>query len=57
MDAGTRETENTLKKELAEIKDQLTVLTKRTAEVHHGKCLVHRREAARSATTDGRACC
>jgi hypothetical protein len=57
MDAGTRETENTLKKELAEIKDQLTVLTKRTAEVHHGKCLVHRREVARSAATDGRACC
>jgi hypothetical protein len=41
MDVGARETEDALKKELAETKDQVTVLKERTAEVRHGKCLVH----------------
>jgi hypothetical protein len=45
MDAGARETENALKKELAEVKDQVTVLKERTTEVRHGKCLVHCCEA------------
>jgi hypothetical protein len=42
MDVGARETEEALKKELAVTKDQVTVLKERTAEVHQGKCLVHR---------------
>jgi hypothetical protein len=46
MDAGARETENALKKELAEVKDQVTAIKERNAEVRHGKCLVHHYEAA-----------
>jgi hypothetical protein len=57
MDAGARETENALKKELVEVKDQVTAIKERTAEVHHGKCLVHRREVARRAATDKLAYC
>jgi hypothetical protein len=57
MDAGSRETENTLKKELAVVKDQVMVLKERTAEARHGECLVHRYRAALHATTDRRACC
>jgi hypothetical protein len=57
MDAGARETENTLKKELVVVKDQVMVLKERTAETRHGKCLVHRCRAALRATTDRRVCC
>jgi hypothetical protein len=52
MDADARETENALKKERAEVKDQVTVLKDKTTEVHHGKCLVHHCEVARRAATD-----
>jgi hypothetical protein len=51
MDAGARETENALKKELAEDKDQVTTIKERTAEVCHGKCLVPCYEVARRAAT------
>jgi hypothetical protein len=51
MDAGARETENALKKDLAKVKDQVTTIKERTMEVRHGKCLVHRREVARHAAT------
>jgi hypothetical protein len=39
MDASPQETENALKKELTKVKDQVTAIKDRTAEVHHGKCL------------------
>jgi hypothetical protein len=57
MDAGARETENALKKELAEVKDQVTTIKERTAEVHHGECLVHHCEAASYAAMDKLAYC
>jgi hypothetical protein len=57
MDTGARETKNALKKELAEVKDQVTVLKERTAEVRHGKCLVHHCGATQCAATDGGVCC
>jgi hypothetical protein len=57
MDAGARETENALKKEMAEGKDQVTVIKERTAEVHHGKYLVHRCEAASRVAMDKQAHC
>jgi hypothetical protein len=56
MDASGRETENALKKELAEVKDQVTAIKERTAEVRHGKRLVHLCEVARRAATVRRAC-
>jgi hypothetical protein len=37
MNSGTKETEDDLKKELAETKDQVRILKERTAEVHQGK--------------------
>jgi hypothetical protein len=52
MDADARETENALKKELAKDKDQVTAIKERTAEVCHGKCLVHHYEAVRHAASD-----
>jgi hypothetical protein len=39
MDVGARETEDALKKELAEVKDQVTAIKERTAEVRHGSVL------------------
>jgi hypothetical protein len=57
MDAGARETENALKKELVEVKDQVIAIKERIAKVRDGKCLVHRREVARRAATDRRAYC
>jgi hypothetical protein len=39
MDAGARETEDALKKELVEVKDQVTAIKERTAEVRHGNVL------------------
>jgi hypothetical protein len=57
MDVGARETENALKKELAEVKDQVTTIKERIAEVRHVKCLVHRSGVARRAATDSRAHC
>jgi cell division protein FtsB len=57
MDAVARETENALKKELVEVKDQVIAIKERIAKVRDGKCLVHRREVARRAATDRRAYC
>jgi hypothetical protein len=57
MDADARETENALKKELAKDKDQVTAIKERTAEVCHGKCLVHHYEAVRHAASDRQAYC
>jgi hypothetical protein len=41
MDVGARKTEDALKKELAGVKNQVTFLKERTAEVRQGDCLVH----------------
>jgi hypothetical protein len=41
-----RETKNALKNEMAEVKDQGTGIKERTAEVRHGKRLVHRCDVA-----------
>jgi hypothetical protein len=57
MDAGARETENNLMKELAEVKDQVTVFKEMTAEVRHVKCLVHHCGVVRHAATDRQAPC
>jgi hypothetical protein len=57
MDAGARETENVLKKEQVEVKDQVTAIKERTAKIRHGKWLVHRCGVARRAATGRRACC
>jgi hypothetical protein len=37
MNAGAKETEDALKKELVETKDQVRILKERTAEVRQGK--------------------
>jgi hypothetical protein len=37
MNAGAKKTEDALKKELAETKDQVKILKERTTEVHQGK--------------------
>jgi hypothetical protein len=50
----TRETE-TLKKELATVKDQVTVIKERTTEVCQGECLVHRCEVAQRVAIGQRA--
>jgi hypothetical protein len=57
MDASAWETENALKKKLAEVKDRLTTIKESTADVRHGECLVHHREVARCAATDKLAYC
>jgi hypothetical protein len=41
MSAGAKETEDTLKKELAETKDQVKILKERTTKTRQGKYLVH----------------
>jgi hypothetical protein len=38
MDVGAKETEDGLKKELTEVKNQVTTLKERTAEVRRGEC-------------------
>jgi hypothetical protein len=52
MDVGARETKEALKKELAETKNQVTVLKERTAEVRQDKCLVHHYRAVRLVATE-----
>jgi hypothetical protein len=55
MDVGAWETENALKEELDEVKDQVTTIKERTAEVRHGKCFVLHHEVARRVATGRRA--
>jgi hypothetical protein len=37
MGSGAKETEDTVKKELAETKDQVKILKERTSEIRHGE--------------------
>jgi hypothetical protein len=45
MNASAKETEDALKKEMAETKDQVRILKERTVEVRQGKCFVQRDKA------------
>jgi hypothetical protein len=55
MYAGAKETEVTLKKKLAETKDQVRIPKERTVELRQGRCLVHCDRAIKLVITGWRA--
>jgi hypothetical protein len=55
MYAGAKETEVTLKKKLAETKDQVRIPKERTAELRQGRCRVHCGRAIKLVITGWRA--